>query len=1565
MLSSKFGSFTFDLRRKPRLSTERGKEQQQNWSLRKQRKQQKDENKTTNLRPSWSQGEFYKNSVDKQNCQFPMPKMGTTILTTTNMTIKNGNGGKEENHLSSLDNGMRNVSSQALPNKKEAEETRSLDRHLFSVRWNKRGTSTTKINCNKNIRPSLKAAQILDKKKNNTITDNCNGGDFDSPGVALLDPCTSSASSPATAAIQNSSVTSVPQRLACFLSKRLKRTKSFPKLQSALSRDKLSGAAATNSGGRQEQLLQIRASLGPNALRTDQQQQQQRSHQPLSLYLPGPTEEKLKTSRSYESLLLLSQAGCSNLQKSPSESEHKMLLQPLPNGNNKQQQQQFPNLSSPMETNNMFCSDNGGIIGVNGYWHNSNTLQTAAVRMNNNNNLQHKYQQGNNRRDEQQQKQNIPRIENSLSVWILEAKGIPPKRKFFCEISLDNIIKARTSAKSMSEGICFWGENFDFQRLPPSQQLCIDLLREPEPLVNGGKKKRGGKSSHEELHCLVGLVRIPLSQLVGRQPIEKWYLISSGEPSSTQTSDSQPSLRLKARYQSVQVLPLNTYLPLRKSLHTYFLPLCTVFEPILGVKAKEDFANSLVRILHIERNAPEALAELVMAEVLTQENDHLLFRGNSLATKAVEAYMKLVATDYLQMALGDFIRQLLSSDLSCEVDPLRLCNGNASSGSSSSGSGSSISSQLERSRQQLTRQVETAWRRILACQHLFPYPLRLLFSGLRHRLEQAGRAELTDNLLSSSIFLRFLCPAILSPSLFGLVNEFPTGQAARNLTLIAKSLQTLANFTRFGGKEAYMEFMNNFVEREWRNMQHFLRQISAPCARYCQACEAHDSTVDCTIDLGRELSLLASYMRENCDQMQEQRKENFNKNNNNSTTFIAIKQLWNALMAISNWGNICDKEDNNFENEKNFKEENEGMAPIVTMEDGHSPGNPPSDYENNTVVTTSKVVPESLWRQPPPIPMARRAAMMIPQPIEIASENKYKGNLYGGEGCQPISAPPVPNSPFSDQKTRFSFSPSGNASFVSTAAVHHLNTADDYVLSSALSKLRTTSNNIPSINQKHWNSNNSSSIHLYDETPKRDNLQQHLYDEVPTENLPITALPSSASRALNAGVVIAHRGVASHEATQRRELCTPRVIQRNGFRAVDDEADDESESEEDGRVQENVEENEEFNQRRAPPRRRRPPSANGCSSIIQHSRHCSSGEQQHYGGFNNFEANFDSSSASAGSNNRKKMNEGRIGINQMVMPPSSGYQSQLNSSSYSNSSSPTNTTESSPPPQQQSIPINPLIQSPKINLKNPPKIPKNLFSSQSNNIINNSCQGSSSSASSAYSSLSPTNQQKQQNLLNNKSCDFNNKLRKSAENAAMHLLEELNGQRREELQQQLPKPRTNPSCWSIPGSSGVNNLQQQPRSAFIGSSPTDPLTAFVRYPLIYPTVSSSPSFSQQKQQKISPKNNEEKEERIKFPQKFPASSEIYWPENKNKLISSNSEINTATNIPWRQASQQQQTTTNLLAAELELIEAQRCQIAELTRQNAALRQELNTVRAISSQHVSNREEHIIASTESM
>ena len=44
--------------------------------------------------------------------------------------------------------------------------------------------------------------------------------------------------------------------------------------------------------------------------------------------------------------------------------------------------------------------------------------------------------------------------------------------------------------------------------------------------------------------------------------------------------------------------------------------------------------------------------------------------------------------------------------------------------------------------------------------------------------------------------------------------------------MVAKVLQTLANFTRFQGKENYMEFINDFVEREAPNMKGFLARIS-------------------------------------------------------------------------------------------------------------------------------------------------------------------------------------------------------------------------------------------------------------------------------------------------------------------------------------------------------------------------------------------------------------------------------------------------------------------------------------------------------------------------------------------------------------------------------------------------------------------------------------------------------------------------------------------------------------------------------------------------------------------
>ncbi|KAL0112297.1 hypothetical protein PUN28_011972 [Cardiocondyla obscurior] len=418
------------------------------------------------------------------------------------------------------------------------------------------------------------------------------------------------------------------------------------------------------------------------------------------------------------------------------------------------------------------------------------------------------------------------RTDNSLQIWLLEAKGVPAKKRYFCEVCLDSTLYARTTAKLKAD-LCFWGEHFDFHHLPSVNTIQVNLYREADR-----KKKR-------DKNVLIGSVSIPVHNVTSRYLTEKWYPVVGDKGPLKEP----PALRVKCRFQSVDILPVQVYQEFLEYLKTDYASLCEKLEPVIGVKAKEDIATALVAVMQREKKAPQFLADLVMMDIHRIDDERLTFRGNSLATKAMEAYLKLTGDRYLQETLGAVVRGAVEGG-DCEVDPLKVASVAA----------------LHKQQQNLRNAVELAWSRILSSHAHFPLELRECFRIFRERLADLGREDIADNLISASIFLRFLCPAILSPSLFNITHEYPNEKAARNLTLVAKTLQTLANFTRFQGKENFMEFMNDLLEREAPSMKNFLQLISSPISK--DAPTNNSLEFDGYIDLGKQLSLLHALLRE-------------------------------------------------------------------------------------------------------------------------------------------------------------------------------------------------------------------------------------------------------------------------------------------------------------------------------------------------------------------------------------------------------------------------------------------------------------------------------------------------------------------------------------------------------------------------------------------------------------------------------------------------------------------------------------------------------------------------------
>lgn len=84
--------------------------------------------------------------------------------------------------------------------------------------------------------------------------------------------------------------------------------------------------------------------------------------------------------------------------------------------------------------------------------------------------------------------------------------------------------------------------------------------------------------------------------LIFRYTVNPQEVSSGSKFMSSKNNNDSMAIRIKARYQNVEVLPLAVYDRLIKFVTINYLPLCNSLETCLAVKLKEDFATCLGEI---------------------------------------------------------------------------------------------------------------------------------------------------------------------------------------------------------------------------------------------------------------------------------------------------------------------------------------------------------------------------------------------------------------------------------------------------------------------------------------------------------------------------------------------------------------------------------------------------------------------------------------------------------------------------------------------------------------------------------------------------------------------------------------------------------------------------------------------------------------------------------------------------------------------------------------------------------------------------------------------------------
>lgn len=227
-------------------------------------------------------------------------------------------------------------------------------------------------------------------------------------------------------------------------------------------------------------------------------------------------------------------------------------------------------------------------------------------------------------------------------------------------------------------------------------------------------------------------------------------------------------------------------------------------------------------------------------EVSESETFNGLLRANTAITRMVTTYTRRApGQDYLKSTLGELVNEVVEqADLVLEINPLKVYSEIYGKSAESSGQVTMEQAMDDHAvqttiRERITKIINMTTKFVKAITASLldvPYGIRWLCSTIvtlvKEKYPDVGDTNI-NSLIGGFFLLRFLNPAIVTPKAYMLVSNPPSQCARRNLTLIAKLIQSMANKhvvnTHF--KEEHMQPLQPFAMRHANEIQNFLTKL--------------------------------------------------------------------------------------------------------------------------------------------------------------------------------------------------------------------------------------------------------------------------------------------------------------------------------------------------------------------------------------------------------------------------------------------------------------------------------------------------------------------------------------------------------------------------------------------------------------------------------------------------------------------------------------------------------------------------------------------------------------------